>query len=305
MDASEQAGANSNTRPARHKNDGNQRTDDPSTQALNIQHITSFFLPESPRQPPFLLARKMPNQQHKVTSQVRNIKMKTQQSGFTLIEIAIVLVIIGLLLGGVLKGQELITSARVRNMISQQDGIKAAYFGFLDRYRALPGDYSAAIGNIKDVTKAGDGDGQIELTNGTNAEYILVWEHLSKAGFINGSYIYSATVADSNTPKNPYSGYLQLRYDANYGDPTATNPARHNLKTGNQVPVSILAEVDRKIDDGLPYSGAFQFSDYVVSGGTAPTVTGTAKCIVAASGTTPAQWDISTESTNCGGASIF
>ena len=52
------------------------------------------------------------------------------------------LVIIGLLLGGVLKGQELITSARVRNLISQQDGVKAAYFGFLDRYRALPGDYS-------------------------------------------------------------------------------------------------------------------------------------------------------------------
>ena len=58
-----------------------------------------------------------------------------KQTGFTLIEIAIVLVIIGLLLGGVLKGQELITSARVRNIVSQQDGVKAAYFGFLDRYR--------------------------------------------------------------------------------------------------------------------------------------------------------------------------
>ena len=56
------------------------------------------------------------------------------QSGFTLIEIAIVLVIIGLLLGGVLKAQELITSAKVRNIISQQDGIKAAYYGFQDRF---------------------------------------------------------------------------------------------------------------------------------------------------------------------------
>ncbi|MDP3686236.1 MAG: prepilin-type N-terminal cleavage/methylation domain-containing protein, partial [Sulfurimicrobium sp.] len=60
--------------------------------------------------------------------------MKSQQQGFTLIEIAIVLVIIGLLLGGVLKGQELINNARVRNIINQQDGIKAAYFGFQDRY---------------------------------------------------------------------------------------------------------------------------------------------------------------------------
>ena len=72
--------------------------------------------------------------------------------GFTLIEIAIVLVIIGLLLGGILKGQELITSARVRNLISQQDGVKAAFFGFQDRFRALPGDYTAATTNIVAVS---------------------------------------------------------------------------------------------------------------------------------------------------------
>ncbi|PWB52896.1 MAG: hypothetical protein C3F18_07890, partial [Nitrosomonadales bacterium] len=225
--------------------------------------------------------------------------MKNQQQGFTLIEIAIVLVIIGLLLGGVLKGQELITSARVRNMISQQDGIKAAYFGFLDRYRALPGDYAAASSNIKGVTISGDGDGQIEAASGTNNESILVWDHLSKAGFITGSYTYNATEGDATTPKNPYAGYLQLIYDNKYGDPAVTTtPARHNLKTGNQVPVSILAEVDRKIDDGLPYSGAFQFSVYAGPGGTAPTA---ADCIVAASGTTPAQWNITQESNNCGG----
>ncbi|MGH8650283.1 MAG: prepilin-type N-terminal cleavage/methylation domain-containing protein, partial [Burkholderiales bacterium] len=78
-----------------------------------------------------------------------------KQTGFTLIEIAIVLVIIGLLLGGVLKGQELITSARVRNLISQQDGVKAAYFGFLDRFRSLPGDYSLATTNIANTTANG------------------------------------------------------------------------------------------------------------------------------------------------------
>src|SRR5438132_6984174 len=83
------------------------------------------------------------------------IPMKTRQTGFTLIEIAIVLVIIGLLLGGVLKGQELITGARVRNLISQQDGVKAAYFGFLDRFRALPGDYSNAVATITNITTPG------------------------------------------------------------------------------------------------------------------------------------------------------
>src|SRR5262247_3820854 len=88
--------------------------------------------------------------------------MKRYARGFTLIEIAIVLVIIGLLLGGVLKGQELITGARVRNLISQQDGIKAAFFGFQDRYRALPGDYAAAQANIATAGGNGNGNGRIE-----------------------------------------------------------------------------------------------------------------------------------------------
>src|SRR3972149_7603062 len=69
----------------------------------------------------------------------------TRQRGFTLVEIAIVLVIIGLLLGGILKGQQLISSARVRNMADQNSGIQAAYFGFLDRYRQVPGDMLATM----------------------------------------------------------------------------------------------------------------------------------------------------------------
>ena len=62
------------------------------------------------------------------------------QSGFTLVEIAIVLVIIGLLLGGVLKGQELIENGRVKNAANDMNGIVAAYNSYLDRYRKLPGD---------------------------------------------------------------------------------------------------------------------------------------------------------------------
>src|SRR5215510_8729844 len=109
--------------------------------------------------------------------------MRPVSKGFTLIEIAIVLVIIGLLLGGVLKGQELITGARVRNLISQQDGIKAAFFGFQDRYRALPGDYAAAQTNITGVSGNGNGNGRIEnAATGTDViehEEIRVWNHLT------------------------------------------------------------------------------------------------------------------------------
>src|SRR5262249_3482301 len=94
----------------------------------------------------------------------RRMATMRKQSGFTLIEIAIVLVIIGLLLGGVLKGQELITSARVRNIITQQDGIKAAYFGFLDRFRSLPGDYALASTNINCTPTCTNGNGNGQIT---------------------------------------------------------------------------------------------------------------------------------------------
>jgi len=227
-----------------------------------------------------------------------------KHSGFTLIEIAIVLVIIGLLLGGVLKGQELITSARVRNLISQQDGVKAAYFGFLDRFRALPGDYTAATTNITGVSTAacnggnGNGNGQIETAVGS--EMVLTWEHLSKAGFINGTYTCAAAEGNATTPTNPYAMFLRLAYDATYAG-TAT--ARHNLKTGNQIPSEIMAEVDRKIDDGNPELGAFRFTTLSVSG-TAPIGTGAGGCYTGAGAA--AIWNVATNpSPNCGGASLF
>ena len=184
--------------------------------------------------------------------------MNKREQGFTLIEITIVLVIIGLLLGGVLKGQELITGARVRNFIQQQDGIKAAYFGFLDRYRALPGDYTQAVANIPNVSTAacnggnGNGDGQVTTANNEN---ILIWEHLSRSGFINGAYVCAAAASAASTPTNPYGAFMDFQFDAAYATPTG---ARHNLKTGTQVPSDILAEIDRKVDDGNPSQGAFR-----------------------------------------------
>ena len=232
--------------------------------------------------------------------------MKRHTSGFTLIEIAIVLVIIGLLLGGVLKGQELITGARVRNLISQQDGVKAAFFGFQDRFRALPGDYASASTNINGVTIAGDGNGRIEGPNtGGTYETLLAWNHLTAAGFLNGSYTLAASNTsapiDTNSPKNPYSVYIQIIYDNAYG--TGAPPSKHNLKTGSQIPVEIIAEVDRKIDDGLPYAGGFQFSTYAPTGFINPVATGAGACIN--TGPTPPIWNISGGSTTCGAASLF
>jgi prepilin-type N-terminal cleavage/methylation domain-containing protein len=196
--------------------------------------------------------------------------MGSESAGFTLVEIAIVLVIIGLLVGGVLSGQELIRSARVRGLVAQQEGVKAAIYGFQDRYRALPGDYSGAETNITCAAVNcfnGDGNGRIEAPNSAGAhEEIYAWSHLAGAGFITGSYRVPVSTVDEptpeNTPTNAYGAYMHLGHDNVWG--VSTNAAqRHNVKTGHQIPVVIMAEVDRKIDDGHAYSGAFQFSRYV------------------------------------------
>ncbi len=232
--------------------------------------------------------------------------MRRAPHGFTLIEIAIVLVIVGLLLGGVLKGQELITGARVRNLIAQQDGVKAAFFGFQDRYRALPGDYPLGSANLNcpGGCPNGDGNGRIESPDnlGTAHEEIFVWTHLTAAGFLIGSYSSSSStsqVSDSNTPRNPYGAYLQLMYDGVYGPGNLgiPGPSKHNLKTGNQVPVEIIAEVDRKVDDGRPDAGAFQYSDYA-SDSTPPPVR--TDCVDPTGG-----WKVKAAITNCGGATLL
>ena len=104
--------------------------------------------------------------------------MKQPQKGFTLIEIAIVLVIIGLLLGGILKGQELINSARVRNLADSTSGIQAAYFGFMDRYRKVPGDWAMtaaddAIGGT--INSGGNDNGRLD-NSGDWTEPNALWE---------------------------------------------------------------------------------------------------------------------------------
>jgi prepilin-type N-terminal cleavage/methylation domain-containing protein len=237
---------------------------------------------------------------------------KTRQSGFTLIEIAIVLVIIGLLLGGVLKGQELITSARVRNLIAQQDGIKAAFFGFQDRFRAYPGDYATASQTLKcpngTTCLNGNGNGVIQ-NNATGAsvqahEEILAWMHLSSAGFLNGSYDMAdgaAAATEANTPRNPYNIFLKFMHDPAYYDSVGTPVTKLNLKTGSQIPVEIIAEVDRKIDDGHPQRGSFRFSQYDGVTDTGLLAPGGANACVSTTQT----WDIAAGQSNCGGTSLF
>lgn len=184
----------------------------------------------------------------------------SEQQGFTLVEIAVVLVVIGLLLGGVLKGRELITTARVHSLTERQAGIRSAYRAFVDRYGARPGDMdrSAAARAIgAEIRTGGDGDGRLHAPSDGWRELNAVWEHLSKAGFIEGRFPGEASGAaparDGDlSPLNPFNSPLVLaRHDGYAGGDTP----RLVLHLGGHVPASVARAVDAEIDDGNPVTG--------------------------------------------------
>ena len=143
----------------------------------------------------------------------------TKQGGFTLVEIAIVLVIIGLLLGGILKGQELINNAKVRSVADRQNSLKAAWFGFIDRYNFIPGDSRRAVQLVPNaIARTGNdataGDGRLNL-----GESVLAMQQLRGAGFLrcpqcDGGGSDNASLTETpnaeNSLVNQYSGVMSI-----------------------------------------------------------------------------------------------
>jgi prepilin-type N-terminal cleavage/methylation domain-containing protein len=186
--------------------------------------------------------------------------MKTKQSGFTLVEIAIVLVIIGLLLGGILKGQEMITQAKIKNVVNDFNGITAAMNSYQDRYRALPGDDIGAAarwaGAIPGVI-SGNGDGQLAGTynNVLTAaptvaqETNLFWWHLRLAGFVAGPT--AAGAAAGQQPNNSANGIIGVET----GGGAASLGFTSNIVCTTNLPDKIAIAIDTQMDDGSYNTG--------------------------------------------------
>ena len=176
-----------------------------------------------------------------------------KNTGFTLVEMAIVLVIIGLILGGVLKGQELVVQARVKSIINDFNQVTAAYYTYFDRYHRFPGDddgVTVRFGSGCD----GDGNGTLGTAGtgyDTGAENKCLWSNLRSAGIINKS-----TPSDS-LPANSVGGEIGIQ-DGSAFNGELTGDA---IICTDDIPFKLAQLIDYAIDDGEPDEG-------VVMGGT-------------------------------------
>jgi len=186
-----------------------------------------------------------------------------QQAGFTLVEIAIVLVIIGLLLGGILKGQEMITQAKIKNIVNDMNGMSAAIYSYQDRYRALPGDELNATTVSRWGAAAFGGDGNGVLCTGACAspttskynaapaapaaglnEAQLFWLHLRLSGFVPGP---TTGAASTQQPANAVNGLLGVQ--------TTGMGFNSNIICTSNLPDKVAIAVDTQVDDGAAGTG--------------------------------------------------
>ena len=199
-----------------------------------------------------------------------------KQAGFTLIELAIVLVIIGLLLGGVLRGQELINSAKVKNMAADFRNTPVYVYAYQDKFRALPGDDIGAAAHVGVTagsataasTQAGDGDGVIEgawdSTTATD-ESALFWLHVRKAGLAAGS----TNMADAGFfPTNSEGG----RIGVSGVQPISTLKGQYYICSKGIIG-KFARQLDTTMDNGTSVDGSMQALEQPVGTGTG---TGTA-----------------------------
>ena len=188
--------------------------------------------------------------------------MRKQQSGFTLVEIAIVLVIIGLLLGGILKGQELINSAKVKNLANDFRVIPTYIYAYQDKFKSLPGDDSAVATHITGGTQAttpagAQGNGVINGNwNSTTQsdESFLFWQHVRLANLASGP----TGLTDSQyIPKNALGGDIGVSSAGTALVQVAGMSGTYQV-CSKGILGKFVKQLDVQMDDGQPCTGSLR-----------------------------------------------
>ena len=188
------------------------------------------------------------------------------EEGFSLVELSIALVVIGLIIGGVLKGRDLIDNARLKASMSQVAEIKLALASFTDRFEALPGDFKDAQQALGNTLLNGNGNHIIEGAGlDANSEARQFWAHLAEAGFLPDPGKAPATGSvtfGKGAPSAKIGGGFTVEHN-----PQGTDLKGHWLLLGGEngshgngpllTPLQAMA-IDKKMDDGQPISGRIQ-----------------------------------------------
>jgi len=180
--------------------------------------------------------------------------LNKKQMGFTLVEIAIVLVIVGLLIGGVLKGQEMITNAKLKRIESDNAGLLAALYSYQDRYLQLPGDDDQASTRFSVYSStAADGDGDGVIGDGTDWLDSTAWiqgatgETTKFFGHLRASGLIAGGAEDISRPTNAFGGQIGIQ-EGSLG-------MVGQITVFGNIDGGIASILDGRMDDGISNTG--------------------------------------------------
>ena len=231
------------------------------------------------------------------------LEQKKREGGFTLVELAIVMIIVGLLIGGILKGQELINNSRVTATVAQVKGVDAAISTFRDKFASLPGDMQTPTTRLPNCTAppcsiVGNGDGIIRasttdfgtgtiIATGVTGEGVRAYAHLAAADMLSGVdpeggnvVVPGITIPTAELGGNLRFGHVRTGLS---GTTVPLTTAAGGPRNGHYVAISggigavsnntgILtpvqaAQIDRKLDDGAPDTGSVRATTACSNGG--------------------------------------